>query len=495
MDVVPGQSVGPSTYHDQPYWFCHPGCQKKFEADPQKYLKPAERPTGGEYTCPMDPEIVQQGPGACPKCGMALEPRMVTLDAAPDPEQRSMTLRFWVCTALTVPLLALGMREAYPWVQFALSVPVVLWGGGPFFQRAWASIPARSPNMFTLIGLGVGSTWIFSVVALLFPAHYGRIGVYFEPAAVITTLVLLGQVLELRARHQTGAALRALLRLAPAQARRVQGDGTEADVPLADVHPGDHLRVRPGESVPVDGKVLEGHGTVDESMLTGEAVPVEKAPGASLTGGTMNTSGSLVMEALRVGQDTVLARIVALTAEAQRSRPPIARLADRVSAVFVPAVVTVALVTFAVWYIHGSPASALLHALSVLIIACPCALGLATPMSIMVGTGRGAQAGVLFRHAEALERLASVDTLAFDKTGTLTAGHPQVGAVHVVAPFTPDQILAWAAAAERGSEHPLARALPSSSLSADDFQSVPGQGVRARVEGHGVAVGNRRMFP
>jgi Cu+-exporting ATPase len=459
---------------------------------------------GVEYTCPMHPEVRQIGPGSCPKCGMALEPVSFTRESADDvnPEYKDMLRRFWLCVPTSAVLLGMmffGLH--WPWLELALASPVVLWAGLPIFERAWASIVNRSLNMFTLIGAGAGAAYLYSLIATvapgIFPAslrhHGGELALYFEPAAVIVCLVLLGQVLELRARGQTSSAIKALLKLAPETARRIAADGTEEDVPLDHVHPGDLLRVRPGERVPVDGVVAEGSSFVDESMITGEPVPVEKAPGSRATGGTVNGTGSFVLKAELVGADTLLARIVKMVSEAQRSRAPIQRLADRVSAVFVPAVMGVATVTFAVWALVGPQprlAYALVNAVAVLIIACPCALGLATPMSIMVGTGRGATAGVLIRNAEALERLEKVDTLVVDKTGTLTEGKPKLVRAGDL------EVLRLAASVETLSEHPLAAAIVAGALErklvlskAEKFESVPGQGVTAVVDGHQVSVG------
>jgi P-type Cu+ transporter len=478
------------------------------------------------YTCPMHPEIVRSGPGACPICGMALEPRIAAAEEETSPELADMTRRFWIGLVLTAPLLGLAMSDLIPgqpvqhavaarvlaWLQLVLATPVVLWAGWPFFERGWASVVNRSPNMFTLIALGTGTAYAYSVVATLAPrlfppsfrTHGDQVGLYFEVAAVITVLVLLGQVLELRARSQTSSAIRALLGLAPKTARRLDADGSEEDVPLEIVKPGDRLRVRPGEKIPVDGVVLEGASAVDESMVTGEAIPVEKGPGDRVIGGTVNTTGSFVMRADRVGSETLLAQIVHLVAEAQRSRAPIQRLADTVSAVFVPAVVGIAILTFVAWGLWGPEprlAHGLVNAVAVLIIACPCALGLATPMSIMVGTGRGATAGVLIRSAEALEVLERVDTLVVDKTGTLTEGKPRL--VSIAAP--PDRDDAWllrlAASLERGSEHPLAAAIVSGArergvepVEVRDFRSVTGKGVMGTVQGHAVALGNLRLL-
>jgi Cu+-exporting ATPase len=474
------------------------------------------------YTCPMHPEVRRRGPGNCPKCGMALEPQTVTAAEGPDPELVDMTRRFWIGLVLTLPLLAFVMGDMLPgqplrhlipgrlsaWLQLVLATPVVLWAGWPFFERGWASVINRSLNMFTLIALGTGMAYVYSVVGTLAPGlfppsfrtHGGEVGLYFEAAAVITVLVLLGQVLELRARSQTSSAIRALLRLAPPTARRLRHDGTDEDVPLEQVQAGDRLRVRPGEKVPVDGVVVEGRSAVDESMVTGESIPVEKTPGRRVIGGTVNATGSFVMRAERVGSETLLAQIVHMVGEAQRSRAPIQRLADVVSSWFVPAVVLVAVATFVAWAIWGPEprlAHGLVNAVAVLIIACPCALGLATPMSIMVGTGRGALAGVLIRNAEALEVLEKVDTLVVDKTGTLTEGRPRLRAVVPVAGADEGEVLRLAASVEVGSEHPLASAIVEGAeargikpVAADDFRSVTGKGVVARVGGHAVALGN-----
>jgi heavy metal translocating P-type ATPase len=502
MIVDPQRAAGSAVYHDESYYFCSKGCAAKFQADPQKYLHPAATPgpmqpeaPGVEYTCPMHPEVRQIGPGSCPICGMALEAVHITRDSADEvnPEYTDMLRRFWLSVPACAVLLGLMFTGVdWPWLELVLASPVVLWAGWPIFQRFWTSIVNRSPNMFTLIGMGAGTAYLFSLVAIVLPGR--QLALYFEPAAVIVCLVLLGQVLELRARSQTSSAIRALLKLAPETAQRILPDGTEEqDVPLDHVHPGDLLRVRPGERVPVDGVVVEGSSFVDESMITGEPVPVEKAPGSRATGGTVNGTGAFVMKAERVGADTLLARIVKMVSEAQRSRAPIQRLADRVSAVFVPTVIAVAAATFAVWaFIGPQPrlAYALVNAVAVLIIACPCALGLATPMSIMVGTGRGAAAGVLIRNAEALEGLEKVDTLVVDKTGTLTEGKPTL----VSAPD--DEVLRLAASVEKLSEHPLAAAIIAGALErglalskAEQFESAPGKGVTAIVDGRRVSVG------
>ncbi len=479
-----------------------------------------------EYTCPMHPEVVESEPGICPKCGMALEPRTVTAAEEENPELRDMKRRFWVSLILTVPVLASVMVKMMPgrpldrlaspyfwtWFELALSTPVVLWGGAPFLARGWRSMVNRSLNMFTLIGLGVTVAYAYSLVAALFPGIFpasfrnasGGVSVYFEAAAVITTLVLLGQVLELRARSQTGAALRALLELAPKTARLVRADGSEADVPLDRVRPGDRLRVRPGEKVPVDGVVVEGRSSVDESMITGEPIAVEKQPGDRVTGATMNGTGSLVMQAERVGSETLLAQIVRMVSEAQRSRAPIQRLADVVAAYFVPTIVAIAVITFIAWSVWGpSPrtAHAIVNAVAVLIIACPCALGLATPVSIMVASGKGATAGVLFKNAEAIEQMRKVDTLVVDKTGTLTEGKPKLVAAVAANGFDRAALLRSAASLERGSEHPLAAAIVKGAeeegiqlLPASDFESLTGRGVKGRVDGSLVALGNGKFL-
>ena len=479
-----------------------------------------------EYTCPMHPEIVQAGPGSCPLCGMALEPRTVSVEEEENPELVDMTRRFWVTTALALPVLLWAMGEMIlgqpleqmisrtvgGWLQFILATPVVLWGGWPFFQRGWASLVNRSPNMFTLIAMGTGTAYAYSVLATLAPGIFpdafrgegGEVAVYFEAAAVITALVLLGQVLELRARSRTGTALKALLGLAPKTARLVRDDGTEIDIPLEHVHPGDRLRVRPGEKIPVDGVVLEGTSSVDESIVTGEPIPVEKNEGSRITGGTVNGTGGFQMRAERVGSDTLLAQIVRMVSEAQRSRAPIQRLADAVASYFVPAVISVAVITFLLWGLLGPEprlAYALVNAVAVLIIACPCALGLATPMSIMVGMGRGATTGVLIKNAEALEILEKVDTLVVDKTGTLTEGKPRLSAVVAAAGKKDSEILQLAAALEKASEHPLAAAIVGAAREkglelpeAQNFQSLTGKGVTGTVDGRRVALGNRSLL-
>ncbi|UYN94527.1 MAG: cadmium-translocating P-type ATPase [Enhydrobacter sp.] len=514
-----------TTVHDgQTYYFCNPKCLAKFTAEPDRYLKPAEArqpdlPTGTIYTCPMHPEIRQGGPGSCPICGMALEPEMVTADAAPNAELADMTRRFWIGLVLALPVFVLEMgghltglhmmvdAGTSNWIQFALATPVVLWAGWPFFERGWQSLETRNLNMFTLIAMGTGVAWTYSVVAIALPGIFppafrgaeGTVAVYFEAAAVITVLVLLGQVLELRAREQTSGAIRALLDLAPRTARRLDGDGSDEEVSLDAISVGDLLRVRPGEKVPVDGQVVEGRSSLDESMVTGESMPVTKEVGAKLIGGTMNTTGALVMRAEKVGRDTMLSCIVQMVADAQRSRAPIQRLADRVSGWFVPAVVAVAIVAFAAWAMFGPEprlAFGLVAAVTVLIIACPCALGLATPMSIMVGVGRGAQAGVLIKNAEALERLERIDTLVVDKTGTLTVGKPTLTEV-----TGGMEMLRLAASLERGSEHPLAATLVAAAEArglalapVEDFNAAAGRGVSGVVEGKRLVVGNARFL-
>jgi len=556
LDPVCGMTVNPATakLHTEQagttYYFCSRGCLEKFSADPAKYLhasrvtaeashgscchhggdKPKSAPAhgavaSGQYTCPMHPEIVRDGPGDCPICGMALEPMLVAASDEPNAELVDMTRRFWICAVLTVPLVALAMTRMFfaaqfhawfpgrtlPLVELALATPVVLWGGWPFFVRAWRSIENRSLNMFTLIGIGTGTAYLYSLVAALAPQWFpesfrmhGEVALYFEAAATIVTLVLLGQVLELRARHQTGAAIRALLDLAPKHARRMAADGREEDVPLDEVVAGDRLRVRPGEKVPVDGNVVDGASYVDESMITGEPIPVEKQSGDRLIGGTVNGTGSLVMMAERVGSETMLAQIIQMVGQAQRSRAPIQRLADQVAGYFVPAVLAVAMLAFIAWATIGPQprlAHALVNAVAVLIIACPCALGLATPMSVMVAVGRGARAGVLVRDAEALETLERVDTLVVDKTGTLTEGKPRLVAVTPSDAWSETDLLRLAASVERGSEHPVAAAIVRGAeergvalTDASDFQSTTGRGVVATVDGRRIAIGNARLM-
>ena len=570
MSFAPEDAAGQAEFEGRTYYFCAPQCHERFRANPTQFVTKTKTPADApapvsaeiEYTCPMDPEVRQMGPGACPKCGMALErasytppatrteytcpmhpeivrsepgvcpicgmalePREATGEEV-NPELVDMTRRFWISAGLTVPILAFMISEMIPgdpllhaigpkwsqWIQFALATPVVLWCGWPFFQRAWMSVRNRSLNMFTLIGLGTGSAYFYSVFALLFPGAIpesfrgmgGQVPVYFEPAAVITTLVLLGQVLELRARSRTSSAIKALLGLAPKTARVVKEDGSEQDVPVSQITVGEKIRVRPGEKVPVDGEVVEGRSSVDESMITGEPIPVEKSPGAKVTGGTVNGTGTFVFRAERVGAATMLAQIVRMVSEAQRTRAPIQRLADRVAGWFVPAVVLVAVVTFIVWAAFGPEpkmAHAFVNAVAVLIIACPCALGLATPMSIMVGTGRGAQAGVLIRNAEALETLEKVDTLVVDKTGTLTEGKPRLAALSVEPGFEEAAVLQAVASLERASEHPLAEAIVKGAgergvaLSpVSEFESITGKGVTGLVNGRKVAAGNAPLM-
>ena len=597
MEVEPNTAAGKHEYDGQTYYFCSQDCLAKFKEDPEKFLKPqphehhdhmqaaphmhghpgqahghdyahatpeeTDRVDHGTYVCPMDPEVRESRPGACPKCGMtlepatpsapsvkteyvcpmhpeivrpepglcpicgmALEPRTVTLEEEVNPELVNMRRRFWVGVVLSVPIALLAMSDMIPgqpvqsiaspqvlnWLQLVLATPVVLWGGWPFFQRGWASIVNRSLNMFTLIAIGVGTAYVYSVVATLFPylfpqsfrGHNGEVGVYFDAAAVITTLVLLGQVLELRARSKTSRAIKALLGLAPKTARLIRDDGTEVDVPLDQVKPGDRLRVRPGEKIPVDGIVIDGATSVNESMITGEPIPVEKTKGSKVTGGTVNGTGSFIIRAERVGSDTLLAQIVRMVAEAQRSRAPIQKLADVVAGYFVPAVVLVAVLTFIIWALFGpepAMAYALVNAVSVLIIACPCALGLATPMSIMVGMGRGATAGVLIKNAEALEVLEKIDTLVVDKTGTLTEGKPRLISVIPVRGQDEVELLFLAASLERGSEHPLAAAIVKGAeerrvklTETREFRSITGKGVVGSVDGKIVVLGNAKLL-
>ena len=583
MEVEPNNAAGKHEYKGQTYLFCSVHCLEAFKKDPERFLKtqahehgdhahdharvvpqthkdkaehgiyvcpmdpdvheskPGACPKCGmalepaapsapsvktEYVCPMHPEIVRPEPGSCPICGMALEPRTVTLEEEANPELIDMTRRFWVGVVLSAPIVLIAMSDLIPgqpiqrnfspnilnWFQLVLATPVVLWGGFPFFQRGWTSIVNRSLNMFTLIAIGVGTAYAYSVVATVFPyvfpeslrGHGGEVGVYFDAAAVITTLVLMGQVLELRARSKTSRAIKALLGLAPKTARLLRDDGTEIDVPLEQVKPGDRLRVRPGEKIPVDGIVLEGSTSVDESMITGEPIPVEKTEGSKVTGGTVNGTGGFVMRAERVGSETLLAQIVRMVSEAQRSRAPIQKLADVVAGYFVPAVVLVAVVTFIIWAAFGpEPAMAygLVNAVGVLIIACPCALGLATPMSIMVGTGRGATAGVLIKNAEALEVLEKIDTLVVDKTGTLTEGKPRLVSVVPARGQDQGELLFLAASLERGSEHPLAAAIVHGAeerglklADAREFRSITGKGVVGSVDGKRVALGNAKLL-
>src|SRR6201991_1447423 len=543
IDPVCGMTVNPLSaaasfeYNGQTYYFCSQHCLHKFREAPEQFLSGGPSPITHhempapakgekiEYTCPMHPEVVRDAPGFCPICGMALEPRTATVEVD-NAELDDMKRRFRVSAILSLPVLVIGMSDLLPgdpaqtllgprmstWVSLVLATPVVLWGGWPFFVRAWYSIVNRSLNMFTLIGLGVGVAYVYSVIATFLPQifphgfrdHAGNVPVYFEAASVITTLVLLGQVLELKARSSTGAAIRSLLGLAPKTARRIRPDGTEEDVPLDRVMKGDRLRVRPGEKVPVDGVVLEGVSSVDEAMVTGEPIPVEKQKGDRVIGGTINGNGMLVMQAERVGSETLLSQFVQMVAEAQRSRAPIQRLADVVSGYFVPAVIIVAIVTFFVWAMIGPEprlAFAIINAVAVLIIACPCALGLATPMSIMVATGKGAHAGILFKNAEAIEVLREIDTLVVDKTGTLTEGKPKLVTVAPAAGHDETDLLRLAASLERGSEHPLAAAIVSGATergvqltNVDEFESVTGKGVKGKVDGRSVALGNRALL-
>ena len=533
-DPVCGMAVSPHTakyraeHAGRTYYFCSEGCRKKFVSEPRRYLAgDAEtdiEPEGTIYTCPMHPEIRQVGPGSCPICGMALEPALVSAELTVNPELVDMTRRFWIGLALTIPVFLLEMgghlTGLHAWLgqqtsnlwQLLAATPVVIWAGWPFFERGWKSLETRNLNMFTLIALGTGVAWVYSVVGALSPAVFpsemrgpdGSVPVYFEAAAVITVLVLLGQVLELKAREQTSGAIRALLDLSPKSARRIRPDGTDEDVSLDAVLPDDRLRVRPGERVPVDGAVIEGRSAVDESLVTGESMPVAKAAGDKVIGGTMNQSGGFVMRAEKVGRDTVLSHIVQLVAQAQRSRAPIQRLADQVSSWFVPAVIVAALLAFGAWSLLGPEprlSLALIAAVSVLIIACPCALGLATPMSIMVGVGRGAQSGVLIKSAEALERMEKVDTLVVDKTGTLTQGKPAVVAIKPAAAFDENELLRLAASLERASEHPLAAAIVRAASErgltlspAENFNSPVGKGVTGTIDGRALVIGNRRIM-
>jgi P-type Cu+ transporter len=533
-----GTARGSSPAQQKPNYICpmdpevsqdHPGACPKcgMALEPAVPLAPATRI---EYTCPMHPEIVRPGPGSCPICGMALEPRTAVVEDEENPELVSMTRRFWVSVALTIPVLVLGMSSMIPglpmrilstlglsmnstgWIELLFATPVVLWGGWPFFERGWASIVNRSLNMFTLIALGTGTAYVYSVIAVLFSGIFppsfremnGVVSVYFEAAAAIVTLVLLGQVLELKARSRTSLAIRALLKLSPKTARLVRADGTEIDVPVEHIGVGDMLRVRPGEKLPVDGIVTDGSSSVDESLMTGEPIPVEKVEGSRVVGGSVNGTGSLVMRAERVGGETMLAQIVRMVSEAQRSRAPVQKLADRIASYFVPAVLAIAAITFIIWAVFGPEprmAHALLNAVAVLIIACPCALGLATPMAIMVGTGRGASAGVLIKNAGSLEILEKVDTLVVDKTGTLTEGRPRVSLIFVAPGFDDAQVLRIAATLERSSEHPLAAAILAAAKGrsqelgdAKSFLSITGKGVTAIVDGHSVVLGNRALF-
>ena len=531
MTVDPEKTSHHASHAGHDFHFCSAGCRSKFIADPQKYLTPAAAPAasaqhGAIWTCPMHPEVRQDHPGNCPICGMTLEPEQVSLRDGPDPEYLDMRRRFWICAALTLPLFIYAMGDFIPgqplaglaasrwsqWLQLLVASPVVLWGAWPFYVRAAASLRTMNLNMFTLIGLGLVVAYGFSIVATalpgIFPAAFldmhGHIAVYFEAAAVITTLVLLGQVLELKARGQTSGALRALLELTPPVAIRIGADGSEQEVPLGEIREGDQLRVKPGAKVPADGTIASGSSNIDESMVTGEPVPVHKIVGDPVTGGTVNQTGSFVMVTVHIGQDTLLAKIVQMVAQAQRSRAPIQRLVDLVASWFVPAVIASAVLTFAVWAIWGpSPALgfALVNAIAVLIIACPCALGLATPMSIMIGTGKGAQNGILIKNAEALETFEKVDTVVVDKTGTLTEGKPKLVMVEPVEGFAEDDLLALAAAVEQPSEHPLAAAIVTgakqrglSLARAEDFNSVTGEGAEAMVKGRRVAIGNEKLM-
>ena len=534
VDPVCSMTVDPHTakhradYHGHPYYFCSAGCRTKFVNGPQKYLDAREPEPVAEdsvYTCPMHPQIRQVGPGSCPICGMALEPELAGSDIGPNPELIDMSRRFWIGIALTVPIFVLEMGShiagAHSWVdpnlsnyvQFAFATPVVLWAGWPFFVRGWQSLVTHNLNMFTLIAMGTGVAYAYSLIATfapgLFPqafrgGHGGAPATYFEAASVITVLVLMGQVLELRAREATSGAIRALLGLAPKTARRVKDDDSDEDVSLDEIHAGDRLRVRPGDKVPVDGVIIEGRSAIDESMITGESMPVTRQKDSRVIGGTINKSGSFIMRADKVGRETLLSQIVQMVASAQRSRAPIQRLADQVSAWFVPAVIAAAIAAFGAWAMFGPEprfSCALVAAVSVLIIACPCALGLATPMSIMVGVGRGAQAGVLIKNAEALERMEKIDTLVIDKTGTLTEGRPKVASVLPAPGFDEAQVLKLAASVERGSEHPLAAAIVAAAAerklelaTASDFDSPAGKGVTGTVEGKKIALGNARFL-
>lgn len=532
MTVARSSASGSVEFEGRNYYFCSMHCLKKFEADPRRYLRPSQPSSGSGipsvgavYTCPMHPEVVSDRPGSCPKCGMALEPREVSAEDGPNAEYVDMRRRFWVSLALGLPVFLIAMTDMLPgkplhfldmrilnWIQLAFSTPVVLWCGWPFFERGWASIRNRSPNMFTLIALGVGAAYLYSVTGTVTPwifpegfrTHTGAVEPYFDTAVVVTILILLGQVLEIQARTQTTGAIRKLLGLAPKTARIVRADGREEDVPLAQVRVGDIVRIRPGEKVSVDGTVTEGRSSVDESMISGEPIPAEKETGARVVGGTINGTGSLLVRVDRVGSDTILSQIVRMVGEAQRSRAPIERLVNVISRNFVPAVLAVSILTFIVWTAWGeSPrlAHALVNAVAVLIVACPCALGLATPMAIMVGTGRGAELGVLFRNAEALENLHTADTLIVDKTGTLTEGKPRLAQVEPATGFQPNELLRLAASLERGSEHPLAAAIVKGAeerglqlVSTQEFRSFTGKGVAGRVDGNHVLLGNAALL-
>lgn len=540
IDPVCGMSIDPSTakggkstFEGEDYFFCNPKCKTKFDANPHAYIHKNEEPVVVTaldkeriFTCPMHPEIKQKGPGNCPICGMALEPEEVSLTEEENPELVDFTKRLQISGALTIPLLLLAMSDLIPgqpvqhamshWMyaglQFIFATPVVLWGGLPFFERGLDSLKTRNLNMFTLIALGTGVAYLFSLIATFFPqifpeslrVHGGMVPLYYEAAAVITALVLLGQVLELRARSQTGNAIRALLGLAAKTARRINSDGSEVDIPAEHIHIGDLLRVRPGEKIPTDGELTEGRSVVDESMISGEPIPVEKSVGSKVTGATVNTTGSFIMRATKIGSDTMLSQIVKMVSQAQRSRAPIQKLADQVSGYFVPAVVLIAFFTAVVWYIVGPDPKlthAIVNAVAVLIIACPCALGLATPMSIMVGTGKGASTGVLIKNAEALERLEKITTLVVDKTGTLTLGKPKLAHVKILSGFDESQVLSLTASLEKSSEHPLAEAIVSGAMDrkitlaeVTDFDSITGMGVKGLIQGRTVLVGNKKLL-
>ena len=506
MRVLPETAAAKFDYKGITYYFCNPRCRDRFQADPESFLSPGvssapkSEDSNTMYVCPMDPEIRQRGPGICPKCGMALEPEVASVDEGPNPELLDMTRRFWIASIVSVPVLYLGMSERLPMLQFLLATVAVLYAGLPLLKRGWDSLVSRNLNMFTLIGIGVGTAYGYSTIALF---ASGNLPVYFEASSVITALVLLGQVLELRARARTSSAIRSLLGLAPKTAHRISSNGAETEVPLEHVQAGDSLRVRPGEKIPVDGRITSGSSAVDESMISGEPVPVEKVSGSVVVGGTINGTGTFIMHAERVGADTVLAQIVQMVGQAQRSRAPIQRLADVVAAWFVPVVIGVSVITFITWAIFGPEPRilmGLLNAVAVLIIACPCALGLATPMSIMVGVGRGATSGVLVRNAEALEILEKVDTLVVDKTGTLTEGKPALTSVVVLSDIPEDEILRLSASVERGSEHPLAAAIVRAAeqrgmkiAAVTDFQSRTGLGVVGTVDGRSVVLGNQKL--
>ena len=507
MRVLPETAAAKHTHLGKTYYFCNPRCRDRFQANPESFLTPAApkiptlEPSSAFYVCPMDPEVRQKGPGTCPKCGMALEPEIASIDEGPNLELLDMTHRFWVAAVVSVPVMFFGMLELVPMLQLFLASVTVLYAGQPLLQRGWNSVVNRSPNMFTLIAIGVGTAYVYSTIAVFMTAS--QLPVYFEAASVITALVLLGQVLELRARARTGSAIKSLLGLAPKIAHRVGEDNSETDILLESVTVGDNLRVRSGEKIPVDGFIMTGSSSVDESMISGEPIPVEKTHGSAVVGGTINGTGTFVMRAERVGRDTLLAQIVQMVGQAQRSRAPIQRLADVVAGWFVPGVIGAAAITFAVWAIFGPEprfTTGLLNAVAVLIIACPCALGLATPMSIMVGIGRGATSGVLIRNAESLEILERVDTIVVDKTGTLTEGKPALASIVVLGEMPEDEILRVAASVERGSEHPLAaaivRAAEARALQLVDvigFQSITGRGVLGSIDGRPVVLGNQKL--